>query len=209
MTTLLHLDSSANPGSSVSRILTAEFAKAWQTAQPVSTVIHRDLSVHPAALLDREGLAALWSKPGAELTPEATRALGGSDALTREFLAADAFVMGVPMYNFSVPASFKAWLDQVIRAGRTMMRGPAGLEAVIKGRKALVISTRAGDYSRGGSREGWDFVEPYLRTILPYAGLEVTFVPVMVSPRDGEEGQVRRMEEARGLLRRTLELWMA
>lgn len=207
MNTLLHLDASANPGSSVSRLLTGEFAAAWQAARPVSAVIHRDIGLHPPAPLDRGLLAALWAKPGQELDAAALAARAASYALADEFLAADAFVMGVPMYNFSVPAGFKAWLDHVIRFGRTMTRGPKGSEPVVKGRKAVVVATRAADFGKGGAREGMDFVEPYLRAVLGYAGLETEIVTVVNNGSHGDNAA--RIGAARERLAGTLSRWAA
>ena len=182
MSTLLHLDASASPGTSVSRTLTAEFAAAWQAAHPVSAVIHRDVGLHAPAPLDRAVLEALWKMPDEPLTDAQREAREASNRLVEEFLSADAFVLGVPMYNFSVPAGFKAWLDHVVRMGRTVVRGPRGSEPLIRGRKALVIATRAGDFSKGGARDGWDFVGPYLEKVLAYVGLEPEIIPVVNAP---------------------------
>lgn len=207
MSTLLHLDSSANPGDSVSRLLTADFAAAWQADRPVSAIIHRDLGLRAPAPLDRQVLAALHAKPGEALGPAAREARAASDILVDEFLGADAFVMGVPMYNFSVPAGFKAWIDHVVRFGRTLVRGPRGAEPVVKGRKAVVVATRAADFGKGGPREGWDFVEPYLRTVLGYVGLETEIIPVVNNPGHGDNAA--RLEEARTRLREVLARWSA
>lgn len=207
MSTLLHVDASANPGDSISRRLTSEFAAAWQAVRPVSAVIHRDLGLNAPSPLDKSVLAALWAKPGDDLGAMARAARSGSEILVEEFLGADAFVMGVPMYNFSVPSGFKAWIDHVVRVGRTVVRGPKGLEPLVKGRRALVISPRAADFSQGGPRDGWDFVEPYLRKVLPYVGLEVDFIPVVNIPGHGDNAG--RLEEARRLLREILRKWEA
>src|SRR5688572_15614573 len=126
MSTLLHIDSSATTGVSLSRALTAEFAAAWQAAHPVSATIHRDLGLHAPAALDRLVLSAIKAKPGQELGEQAREARRASNLLVEEFLSADAFVMGVPMYNFSVPASLKAWIDHVVQTGRTVVRGVRG-----------------------------------------------------------------------------------
>lgn len=185
MSTLLRIDASANPGSSVSRLLTSEFAAAWQAARPVSAVIHRDLGLH--------------APPPLDLAKRST-----SDILLQEFLSADAFVMGVPMYNFSVPAGFKAWIDHVVQFGRTVVRGPRGTEPVIKGRKALVFATRASDFAKGGPRDGWDFVGPYLEKVLPYVGIEPEILPVPTG-RDVEA----RLAEAKARMQDVLARWSA
>lgn len=207
MSTLLHIDASANPGVSASRALTAEFASAWQAAHPVSAVVHRDLGLRAPPALDRGLLAALRAAPGTVLEAPALEARRASEALIQEFLSADAFVMGVPMYNFSVPAGFKAWIDHVVRFGHTVVRGPRGTEPVVKGRKALVIATRAGDFSPGGAREGWDFVGPYLEKVLGYLGLETTLLPVVSAP--GRPDAEERLAAARERMGYVLKGWSA
>lgn len=207
MSTLLHIDSSATTGISLSRTLTAEFAAAWQAAHPVSATIHRDLGLHAPAALDRLVLSAIKAKPGQELEEQAREARRASNLLVEEFLSADAFVMGVPMYNFSVPASLKAWIDHVVQTGRTVVRGVRGSEPVIKGRKALIIATRAGDFSKGGSRDGWDFVGPYLEKVLGYVGLETEILPVVNSA--GRPGHEQHLAEVRERLKYVLKRWTA
>lgn len=207
MSTLLRLDSSANAGMSLSRTLTSEFAAAWQAVHPVSAVIHRDLGLHAPAPLDRMVLAAIKARPGDVLTEPARAARAASNLMVEEFLSADAFVMGVPMYNFSVPAGFKAWIDHVVQTGRTVVRGVRGSEPVVKGRKALVIATRAGDFSKGGTRDGWDFVGPYLEKVLGYLGLETVVLPVVNAT--GRPDQDRLLAEARDRMQYTLKRWLA
>lgn len=207
MRTLLQIDASANPGVSASRTLTAEFAAAWQAAHPVSAVVHRDLGLRAPPSLDRGLLAALRAAPGTTLEAPALEAKRASEALIQEFLSADAFVLGVPMYNFSVPAGFKAWIDHVVRFGQTVVRGPRGTEPVVKGRKAIVIATRAGDFSKGGARDGWDFVGPYLEKVLGYLGLEPTILPVVSAP--GRPDAEERLAEARERMGYVLKRWSA
>jgi FMN-dependent NADH-azoreductase len=163
MKTLLHIDSSANTKRSVSRALTTGFAEDWLKAGSGNKVAYRDLNTSPVPVVTSDLLEAIYSPAGTELGGEKRAALDVSDALVDEFLAADAYVFGVPMYNFTVPGSFKAYIDQVVRMGRTVGRGAKGLEGLVKGKKMLIVSTRSGDYAKGGPREGWDFHEPYLR----------------------------------------------
>lgn len=207
MSTLLRIDASANPGRSASRALTGDFATAWQAARPVSAVLHRDIGLNPPAALDTALLGALWAGPDKDLDASARAARTASNLLVDEFLAADAFVFGVPMYNFSVPAGFKAWIDHVARFGKTLVRGPQGAEPVLQGRRALVVSTRAGDFSPGGPREGWDFTIPYLEKVLGYLGLETDFVTVVQSP--GRPGDAERLAEAREQALDVLARWIA
>ena len=208
MKTLLHLDASANLNGSVSRKLTAAFVSDWLAAHPGYKAKYRDLNAEHIPVVTSELLEAIYAPPGTDLSERKRNALAVSDALVDEFMAADVYVFGVPMYNFTIPGSFKAYIDQVVRVGKTMGRGPKGLEGLVKGRKMLIISTRAGDYAKDGPRADWDFHEPYLRKVFGWMGIEdITYLPVMNS-RDAEE-QERRLGKAGLLLRDTAERWSA
>ncbi|MDB5050808.1 MAG: hypothetical protein JWO30_3879 [Fibrobacteres bacterium] len=208
MKTLLHIDASANVAGSVSRRLSAGFISDWLDANPGDAVNYRDLNAEVVPVVTSHLLEAIYSPPGTYLSEKQRSALSISDALVDEFLAADMFVFGVPMYNFTIPGSFKAYIDQVVRVGRTMGRGEKGLEGLVKGRKMLIISTRAGDYSKGGPREDWDFHEPYLRKIFGWMGIQdITYVPVMNSRNHAD--QEKRVVEAEALLRGTADRWNA
>jgi FMN-dependent NADH-azoreductase len=208
MKTLLHIDSSANTKASVSRNLCAGFASGWLKADPENKVAYRDLNVSPVPVVTSDLLEAIYAPAGEELNGKKREALDVSNALVDEFLAADAYVFGVPMYNFTIPGSFKAYIDQVVRMGRTVGRGPKGLEGLVKGKKMLIVSTRAGDYAKGGPREGWDFHEPYLRRVFGWMGIDdITYLPVVNSANHGD--QERRLLEAQAVLSDTAERWLA
>jgi FMN-dependent NADH-azoreductase len=208
MKNLLHLDASATTKGSVSRDLTSDFARDWLKADPAHTVTYRDLNRAPVPVVTSDLLEAVYAPAGKELGDKQRAALETSDTLVEEFLAADAYVFGVPMYNFSVPGAFKAYMDQIIRVGRTVGRGPKGLEGLVKGRKMLIVATRAGDYAKGGPREGWDFHEPYLRRYFGWMGIEdLTYLPVINSANHGD--QERRLLEAQEALQSTAERWLA
>lgn len=184
---LLHIDSSASPGASWSRRLTAGFAEHWRAQRPGAEILYRDLNAHPAPPVSSDLLEALYAPKGTGIARRKLEALEASEALVEEFLAADAYVFGVPMYNFSVPGSFKAWIDHVVRMGRTWARGPKGMEGLVKGRKMLIVSTRAGDYGKGGPREGFDFHEPFLRKVFGLVGIEdIDYLPVINNPAHGD-----------------------
>jgi FMN-dependent NADH-azoreductase len=205
---LLHIDSSASPGSSWSRRLTAGFVDAWRAGHPGTEVRYRDLNTDPPPAVTSELLAAIYAPKGAALAPERRKALEDSNALVEEFLSAEAYVFGVPMYNFSVPGSFKAWIDHVVRMGRTWARGPKGMEGLVKGRKMLIVSTRAGDYGKGGPREGFDFHEPYLRKVFGLVGIEeIDYLPVINSPAHSDPE--RGFAEAQARLLAIADRWKA
>jgi FMN-dependent NADH-azoreductase len=208
MKTILQLDASANLKGSVSRRLTSGFVSEWIATHPDHKVIYRDLNVVPVPAMSSDQLEAMYAPAGTELSEKKKSVLAASDAFLDEFLSADMYVFGVPMYNFSVPGAFKSYIDQVIRVGKTTKPGPKGLEGAVHGKKMLVISTRAGDYSKGGPREDWDFHEPYLRKLFGWLGIkDFTYVPVMNS-RDAEL-QEKRVADAGLFLRGTAERWRA
>jgi FMN-dependent NADH-azoreductase len=208
MKTLLQIDASANTKGSLSRALTAGFAEDWLASDPENRVLYRDLNSDPVPVVTSDLLEAVYAPQGADLNERKQSALAVSNLLVDEFLAADAFVFGVPMYNFTVPGSFKAYIDQVVRMGRTVGRGPKGLEGLVKGKKMLIIATRSGDYSKGGPREDWDFHEPYLRRVFGWMGIDdITYLAVINNAAHGD--QHRRIEEAQEALQVTAERWLA
>lgn len=176
MPTLLHLDSSPLE-SSITRELTREFVKTWKAAHPDGTVIERDLAAHPPTPLDAAWIASNFT-PEASRTSEQKAALAHSDELIAELEAADEYVLGVAMHNFSVPSVLKLWIDQIARAGRTFAYGgPDGPKGLLQGKKATIIIASGGFYELGSPGGAMNFVEPYLKTLLGFLGVtDVKFV---------------------------------
>jgi FMN-dependent NADH-azoreductase len=172
---LLRVDSSARRHS-VSRQLTARFAEAWQQEHPDGKVIERDLAAAPLQHITDEWVQAVHSNP-ATLTAEQKQVLALSDSLVEELVQADTIVIGAPMYNFAIPAPLKAWIDQVVRVGKTVLFAAAGPQGILKGKKVYVVTSRGGAYRTGTFTERFDHQEPYLRHILGFIGLtDVTFI---------------------------------
>src|ERR1700692_1787512 len=138
--TLLRIDSSARRNS-VSRQLTQAFIETWKKENPAGQVIDRDLAATPLPLITDEWALPVHSDP-ATLTPAQREPLAVSDALMEELLVADTIVVGAPMYNFTISAPLKAWIDQIVRVGRTVLFRPNGPHGVLKGKKAVVITSR-------------------------------------------------------------------
>jgi FMN-dependent NADH-azoreductase len=172
---LLRIDSSARRNS-VSRQLTERFVETWKKENPAGEVIERDLAkTHLPQITDEWTLAA-YSDP-ATLTPAQRDTLSVSETLIEELLAADTIVIGAPMYNLTVSAPLKAWIDQVVRMGRTFSYGPNGPDGVLKGKKVIVLTSRGGAFRPGTPTAQYDHQEPYLRHILGFIGLtDVTFI---------------------------------
>jgi FMN-dependent NADH-azoreductase len=97
--------------------------------------------------------------------------------LIRELQTADVIVIGAPMYNFTIPSLLKAWIDQIVRMGKTVQYGPNGRQGLLGNKRVVVITGRGGAYEKGTAGEQFDFQEPYLRHILGFVGLtDVTFI---------------------------------
>ena len=119
MATLLRIDSSPlGDGASFSRHLTSEFVEKWKATHPGGVVISRDVTTTKLSPIDGEWIGAAYT-PKASRTPRQREVLALSDELIAELKAADEFVIGVPMHNFSIPGGLKLWIDQVARVGET------------------------------------------------------------------------------------------
>ncbi|MGG7565816.1 FMN-dependent NADH-azoreductase [Rhodovulum sp. DZ06] len=183
MTTLLHIDASARPGrsdaarhGSHTRRLSARFVEAWAQARPDDQVIRRDVGLAPPAPVTGDWIHAAFTPPEAR-EPWMADALAESDRLVDELLEADVIVAGVPMYNFSVPAQFKAWIDNIVRVGRTFgfdrSRDGAPYWPMVPAGKTLVILSSRGDFGYGpGERlAAQNHVEASIRTAFAYIGV--------------------------------------
>jgi len=171
---LIQIDSSART-SSVTRRLTAKFAEEWRKNHPDGVVIQRDLSATVIPLITDDWNATHLEQ--SKLTPAQQSYLSTSDELIEELEAADTVVIGAPMYNFTIPSSLKAWIDQIVRLGKTVGYGPNGPQGLLAKKKVVIITSRGSAYEKGTAREAFDFQEPYLRHILGFIGLaDVTFI---------------------------------
>src|ERR1700757_4732841 len=170
MSTLLKIDSSPMGERSVSRKLTAEFAKIWVETHPNGAVISRDLATLNIPVVNGDWVAAAYTPEDAR-TAEQKKALAISDLLIAELQKADEYVFGVPMHNFSIPSTLKLWIDQVARAGKTFSYGADGPKGLLTGKKATVLIASGGVYAQGSAMESLNFVTPYLRAVFGFFGV--------------------------------------
>jgi len=175
MPALLRLDSSA-AGDSVSRTLTGVFADAWRRRGDDHTVVTRDLHQDPVPHLADASLhwPVRLRPPGAPALPEAEEL---QQELLAELLSVDVLLVAAPMYNYSLPSTLKAWVDHIHVPGLT---APFDSDTQpLRGRPAVIVSTRGASYDPGSPTESWDHVLPPLRLILETAlGMEVQAVTV-------------------------------
>ncbi|WP_329295964.1 FMN-dependent NADH-azoreductase [Streptomyces sp. NBC_01455] len=177
MTHLLHIDSSARGEGSASRRLSADYVQAWKSRNPEGTVAYRDLAVHTPDFVSPEWITGVFG-PAEAATDGTKAAMAASETLIRELEEADVLVLGVPMYNFGVPATFKAWIDQVVMGGRTFSFGENGPEGLLKGKKAVVLRASGSDFDNPDFAP-MDFHAPYIRGVLGWIGItDVEFIAV-------------------------------
>ncbi len=176
MPTLLHIDVSPRGDHSISRQVSRAAASAWKQKNPGGKVIERNLAQTKLTFVDMAWIAGAYSAPD-QHTEEHKKALAISDQLVDELLAADEVVIGTPMYNFAIPAVLKAWIDHVVRAGKTFRYTADGPEGLAKGRKAVIAVASGGSYKQGSGMEAYNHEIPYLRHILGFIGItDVTFI---------------------------------
>lgn len=174
MTTLLRIDSSSRHEGSFSRRLGDELANRLGADR---TITH-DLVIDPVPHINVASIAAFFADPISygETEQMATEL---SDALLDEIMAADDIMITVPMYNFGIPSALKAWIDQIVRIGKTFAFDGQNFSGLVKNKRAfLVIAYGADGYTHGEFKIA-DFVAPYLTFVLNFIGIsDVTVVPV-------------------------------
>ncbi|WP_027484008.1 FMN-dependent NADH-azoreductase [Rhodanobacter sp. OR87] len=184
---LLHIDSSALGGYSVSRQLTADIVAELKRSTPNANLHYHDLAAQP---LPHWTPVADASDPAAVL----------GNQLLEEFLAADVVVIGAPMYNFAISSSLKAWLDRILVAGKTFRYTANGPEGLAGGKRVIVASSRGGIYSKDSAAAAMDFQEPYLRAAFAFIGIDdVEFVRAE-GIAIGDEQKAAALKSAHGMI---------
>ena len=156
---LFRLDSSITPQSSVSRRVADSLEQAW-TAANGGAVVRRDLGASPIPAETWQLAVTAGFAPEDQRTPQQRAAVALAAAIGDELLAADAVVIASPLYNFSVPAQIKAWIDLLITDPRF---GPGNTP--LAGKPVSVVIARGGGYGPGTPRAGWDHATPWLEQI--------------------------------------------
>jgi FMN-dependent NADH-azoreductase len=142
---ILHLDSSVLGENSASRGLSRKVAEAWAKAQPGAVVRYRDLGAQPPQHISPDYFA-IGAVPAEKRSESQSSELKLSDALVEEFLAADALVIGAPLYNFTISSGLKAWIDRVMIAGKTFRYSAEGPVGLAGDKKVVIVATSGGSY---------------------------------------------------------------
>jgi FMN-dependent NADH-azoreductase len=188
---ILQINASARrEGANSTRIADAIVARL-RSAKPDARLTIRDLAAQPHPVMDEAALTAL-STPAEQRTPEQAERVALDDSLIAEVQAADVIVLGVPMYNFGVPAQLKNWIDGIARAGVTFRYTETGPVGLLSGRRVYVALARGGRY-RGTPA---DTQVPYLKTVLGFLGMtDVRFI-YAEGLNMGPESEARGFAEA-------------
>ncbi|APO82743.1 MULTISPECIES: FMN-dependent NADH-azoreductase [Pseudomonas] len=164
---LLHIDSSILGDNSASRQLSREVVEAWKAADPSVEVVYRDLAADAIAHFSAATLVAAGTPEDMRDAAQAFEAKLSAETL-EEFLAADAVVIGAPMYNFTVPTQLKAWIDRVAVAGKTFRYTEAGPEGLCGNKKVVLVSTAGGLHAGQPTGAGH---EDFLKVFLGFIGV--------------------------------------
>ena len=204
MASLLHIDSSPRSERSRSRQLSRELVEAWKQSHPTDTITYRDIGRQSIPHLTERWIAAAYTPPE-QRTPELWQAIQLSDELVDELLAADIYVIGVPMYNYSIPSVLKAYIDQIVRIGRTFNFESEDLEnpyqPLVLGKKMFVITARgASGYGVGERYARLNYQDPYLSAIFGLMGItNINFISVE-NEESGGTGLADSIAAARTLI---------
>jgi FMN-dependent NADH-azoreductase len=170
MKQILIVETSPRGTESASRQLTNKVRERLEVRYPQARVIERDLAKDKLPHLDQAVVKAITAQSPVE--PESLKeAAYLSDQLIDELMLSDLLVIASPMWNFGIPSSLKAWIDHVVRAGKTFNYAGATVEGLAKGKKAILVLASGGVFSEGPWKS-WDTVEPYLRQILGFIGID-------------------------------------
>ncbi len=176
MTNILKIDASARQARSLTRMMSDLFLNSWSKTGAESNVIRRDVGLNPPAAISESWIASAFMPPE-KRSPEQISMLNTSDEFIEEVAQADVILIATPMYNYGMPAALKAWVDQVVRIGKTftfdLARGDDPLEPLFEG-KTLVALTATGEFgfAPGERNESSGHLIPHLRTVSKYLGAD-------------------------------------
>jgi FMN-dependent NADH-azoreductase len=188
MPTLLVIESSPRGDHSMSRGLTAMFVEQWLEKNPGGHVVERDLMESNLPFVTMPWLGAYFAPPEQQ-TSEMKDILRLSDELVQELLEADHIAIGTPVYNYNVPAVLKAYIDHIVRKGKTL--GFAG-EGLVHGKACTILMASGGSYAEGSPVRDRDIATSYLKLILKVIGIEDVTVVAGGNAKSVDMGQTTR-----------------
>ncbi len=218
MAHILQLDASARPGfagkdehGSHSRNLTQRFVSRWQAKRATDTLTYRDIGQNPPSPISHDWIASAFT-PEEQHEPWMRTALAESEQLVGELIAADILVIGTPLYNFGMPAALKAWVDQIVRMGRTVRIDetnpiePYAPALNDRPRHAVILTARGGiGFGPGGEIAHMNHLEPNLITALAFIGITRVHCIAIEGQEVGGDVLAASVAEAMGQVDRLVE----
>ncbi|MCA6066655.1 NAD(P)H-dependent oxidoreductase [Chryseobacterium sp. RG1] len=169
MKNILHIISSPRTNGSASRTLGTAIEEKLQAAYPEHAITTLDLLKNPFPHLGEEQVDS-WFIPAENRTPAQNEAVKRSDEAIEQLHASDIIVISVPIYNFGIPSTLKAYIDHIARGGMTFQYSENGFEGLVKNKKAY-IAVASGSVFSEGDYQSYDFVVPYLKSVLGFIGI--------------------------------------
>jgi FMN-dependent NADH-azoreductase len=200
MKALLHINSSLFSGAGQSSQLAQQFVEGWRAAHPGADVIIRDIGAEPVPHLDAARFGALISAPD-QRTAAQQEVVDYADALLDEIRNADTIVLGLPMYNFGVPSSLKAYFDHLARSGVTFRYTESGPVGLLGGKKVYVFATRGGVYAGTPA----DSETAFVRAFLSFIGLDDIEFVYAERLNMGEDSKQTALQAAQDEIRQLIE----
>ncbi|HYX39130.1 MAG TPA: NAD(P)H-dependent oxidoreductase [Oligoflexus sp.] len=154
---------------SATRSMTRDLVSKLMVLNPTAKVTLRDLALEPLPHLSQHEITSAFTPPE-HRTSELQKAIRLSDQLVDELLAADIIILSTPMWNFSIPSSLKAWIDHIVRVGRTFSYSASGPQGLVTDKPVFLVTASGSVYSTDFMRP-YNFLEPYLRTVLGFIGI--------------------------------------
>lgn len=194
MPTLLQIKSSLFAENSQSSRLSDQFVAAWRAANPSGKVIVRDLAANAVPHLTGERFGAFLAKPE-DRTPEQQLVVNYSDALIDELRNADVVAIGLPMYNFGIPSTLKAYFDHIARSGVTFQYTANGPQGLLTGKKVVVFAARGGAYAGTPMDTQTGYVRDFLR-FLGMSDVEFVYAEGLAMGEDSKQAAIANAEKA-------------
>ena len=205
---LLRIDSSVRVENSKTRTLTDFFLQELGKYTPFS-LVRREVGLNPPPIPGDKFIKANYTHP-AERTNRMNEVLKTSDQLIDELLEANKIVLASPMYNFSIPAALKAYVDNIVRVGRTFKLEENGnMTGLLDKKKVLIITSRgAMSYKEGEMLASFDFQESYLKALFSFLGItDIQFVHTEAQDFGTEELKNKNLESSREELKELAKVW--
>ena len=184
MASLLAIAASPRYELSTSRKLTSLFVEKWRAAHQGGEVVERDLIKTTLPFVDLPWIGGAFTPPE-QHSPESAAAIKISNDLVAELQAADRIIIGTPMYNFTIPAVLKAYIDHIVRVGVTVVDNVGQLT----GKKTTIILASGGDFRPGSPFEAYNQASGYLRQVLGFIGLTDLDIVLADRARAGDAGE--------------------